>query len=405
MKQLILMLPFLFPPFVALAQEPPAFETGNKFSNITNFSENRARVKSYHVDGYGYIDTTGKLVIPQQFEEAESFHNGLAAVGKTVNGTLLYGFITRSGQPVIPYQFEEVKEFSDNRAAVKKKASWQYIDKTGKTILGQAFVQIDTVIDKMHNGAYNEIVARPRQFCNGRLLVRKNNKYGYVDTTGQWVIPPTLLAAHDFSDGVAIVAASVVIKDTLKGNDELSRLYNHLPAGEPELSWSVIDTSGKILFHTDAAAVEDYANGLALFYKNDAWGFMNKKGVPVFMPKFEAKPYSFADGLSAVQVNGTAEGNKDGQLYILDTTGAIVAKVPLCDTAGNCIYDSRLAFSEGLIAVKKAGATSSGWGFMNATGKMVIPAQFDEVTPFSEGYAIAVTREGNLLVIKRPENK
>lgn len=407
MKQLILMLPFLFPPFVTLAQEPPqAFETtGRKLSYIANFSEGRAVVKMYGTNGYGYIDTMGNQVIKPQFEEAEGFRNGLAAVGKTIAGHLLYGFAGAAGQILIPYQFEEVKEFSDNRAAVKKKGRWQYIDKAGKTILGPAFVETDTLFDEIHQGTYKELVSRPRQFSNGRLLVRKNKLYGYVDTSGHWVIPPTYIAAHAFADGVALVAIPAPSGDTMKGKDELSGLYNSLPDGPPELSWLVIDSSGKVLFKADAERIEDFSNGLALFYKNDAWGFMNKNGLPVFMPQFAEAPYAFASGLSMVQVNGKAERNKDGQLFILDTGGNIISKVPLCDTAGNCIYDSQLAFSEGLIAVKVAGDTRSGWGFMDAAGKMVIAPQFNEVTPFSEGRAIAVTSEGQLIVIKKPEPK
>lgn len=404
MKQLILMLSFLLPPFVTRAQEPPhAFETaGRKFSNIANFSEGRARVRLYGTDGCGYIDTLGNMVIKPQFEEAERFRNGLALVGKTIAGHLLYGFIGPAGQLLIPYQFEDVKEFSDNRAAVNRKGTWQYINKSGKTVLGPSFVEADTVVHKTAKGIHREVVARPRQFSNGLLLVRKNKKYGYVDSSGHWVIPATYAAARDFSDGVALVGTPAPPRDTIKGNDELSHLYNSLPDGPPELVWSVIDPSGKVLFTTDADRIEEYSNGLALFYKNDAWGFMNKRGVPVFMPQFESAPYTFSGGLSMVQVNGKAAGNKDGHLYILDTTGTIVSRVPLCDTAGNCIYDSQLTFSEGLIAVKKAGDTDAGWGFMDATGKMLIPAQFNEVTPFSEGLAIAVTRNGDLIVIKKP---
>lgn len=406
MKQLILMLSFLFPPIVTLAQEPPhAFETtGRKFSTMSNYSEGRARVRIYGTDGYGFLDTQGNVVIQPQFEDAGRFRNGLATVCKTIDGHLLYGFIDTAGNLRIPYQFEDVEEFTDYHAAVNKKGTWQYIDINGNTVLGPAFVEADTLVDKTDKNAPKEIKAWPRKFHNGLLPVKKDKRYGYVDTSGRWVIPPIYAAAREFSDGVALVAQLATAGDTAKENDELSRLYKSLPDDSPKLIWSVIDGSGKVLFTTDAERIDDYTDGLALFYKNDAWGFMNKKGMPVFMPQFESEPFVFASGLSAVQVNGKAAGNKDGQLYILDTTGAIISKVPLCDTAGNCIYDSQLTFSEGLIAVKKAGNTDAGWGFMDAAGKMVIPAQFNEVTPFAEGRSIAVTREGDLIVIKKPEH-
>jgi hypothetical protein len=371
---------------------------------MSNYSEGRARVKIYGTEGYGFLDTQGNIVIQPQFEDAGRFRNGLASVCKTIAGHLLYGFIDTAGNLRIPYQFEDVEEFTDYRAAVNKKGTWQYIDVNGNTVLGPTFVEADTVVDKTNKNAPKEIKAWPRKFHNGLLPVKKDKRYGYVDTSGHWVIPPIYAAAREFSDGVALVAQLATTHDPVKANDELSRLYKSLPDDSPPLVWSVIDGSGKVLFTTDAERIDDYTDGLALFYKNDAWGFMNKKGMPVFMPQFESAPFAFGSGLSMVQVNGKAAGNKDGQLYILDTTGTIVSKVPLCDTAGNCIYDSQLTFSEGLIAVKMAGNTDAGWGFMDATGKMVIPAQFNEVTPFAEGRSIAVTRDGDLIVIKKPQH-
>ncbi|TWF42774.1 WG repeat protein [Chitinophaga polysaccharea] len=395
----------LFLPLGARAQEPVlAFVSDQQYSNIANFSGGLARVRTDANQLYGFIDTTGKVTIPLQFDEAESFHDGLAIVGKTTNDTILYGYINRAGQLQVPYQFDEAKDFSGNRAAVRKNDTWYYIDPSGKVTLGQEFVRMDTVIDQANNGAFDRVVADPRSFHDGRLLVRKDSLFGYADTSGVWVIPPIYLAARDFSDGVALVATAAPPGDSMKGNDELSTLYNSLPQGAPDLNWSVIDLSGKVVFSIDAEEIGDYTDGLAPFYKNGAWGLMNKTGRPVFMPQFHEKPYRFSGGLSAVQVNGTARDNSDGHLYILDTTGAIRAKVPLCDNSGSCIYDSHVMFSDGLIAVKRGGVIS-GWGFMDATGKMVIAPQYEDVTPFSEGRAVVVDREGALLVIKKPDTK
>ena len=50
---------------------------------------------------YGYIDTSGKMIIPPQFEIAEDFSEGLSWV-RSWGGGPNFGFIDRTGKMVIP---------------------------------------------------------------------------------------------------------------------------------------------------------------------------------------------------------------------------------------------------------------------------------------------------------------
>jgi hypothetical protein len=54
-------------------------------------------------DKYGFVNPAGKIVIPPQFDAADSFSEGLAAVD--TRGA--WGFIDQTGKMVIPPQFEE----------------------------------------------------------------------------------------------------------------------------------------------------------------------------------------------------------------------------------------------------------------------------------------------------------
>ena len=64
---------------------------------------------------YGYIDHSGKWVIPRSFVAADDFHEGLAAVmGR--DGT--WGYIDKAGEFVIAPRFEAASEFSEGLAAV-----------------------------------------------------------------------------------------------------------------------------------------------------------------------------------------------------------------------------------------------------------------------------------------------
>ncbi len=70
--------------------------------------------------------------------------------------------------------------------------------------------------------------------------------------------------------------------------------------------------------------------------------------------------------------DGLAVVNKDGKWGFIDKTGKVV--IPLQ-------YDYASNFSEGLALVKKDGKS----GFVDKTGKAVIPLQYDDSYGFSEG--------------------
>ncbi|WP_235596447.1 WG repeat-containing protein, partial [Leptospira weilii] len=101
-------------------------------------------------DKYGYIDKTGKFIIPSQFDNAHSFSEGLAAVqiGKK------WGFIDKTGNFVIPPQFYNANSFSEGLAAVQiceegsdngcGKWKWGYIDKTGNVAIQPQFYNADS---------------------------------------------------------------------------------------------------------------------------------------------------------------------------------------------------------------------------------------------------------------------
>src|ERR1700682_5016416 len=57
---------------------------------------------------WGFIDRTGKIVIPLQFDSANDFHEGLALV--TAKGKKL--FINATGRVIITPQFDIVDDFS-----------------------------------------------------------------------------------------------------------------------------------------------------------------------------------------------------------------------------------------------------------------------------------------------------
>ncbi|MBQ5623621.1 MAG: WG repeat-containing protein, partial [Alistipes sp.] len=83
---------------------------------------------------FGFIDKTGKEVIPFKYVYAESFSEGLAAVrvGSYIGGK--YGFIDKVGKEIIPFKYDWVSCFSNGKAKVELNGEHFFIDKNGNKI-------------------------------------------------------------------------------------------------------------------------------------------------------------------------------------------------------------------------------------------------------------------------------
>jgi WG containing repeat len=66
--------------------------------------------------GHGFIDISGRFVIPPTYEDARSFSEGLAAVQFEIGEKV--GYIDKQGEIVIPPSFSQGFEFSDGMAQI-----------------------------------------------------------------------------------------------------------------------------------------------------------------------------------------------------------------------------------------------------------------------------------------------
>src|SRR5437867_6935330 len=131
----------------------------------------------------GYIDSTGKTIIPPCFDQAWQFSEGLAVV--QVRG--LYGYIDTLGKVVIRPQYAWAQPFSEGLALVGTPAKRNYIDRTGR-------IAIEAKFDG----------GSPSAFHDGRASASIGGVGGYIDRSGTMVIRSESQSYHpDFSDGLA----------------------------------------------------------------------------------------------------------------------------------------------------------------------------------------------------------
>jgi hypothetical protein len=274
-----------------------------------------------------------------------------------------WGYIDTKGNEVVPCKYDDIGEFSEGLAAVKEGDKWRYVDKTGKTILK---------LDKKYQTV--------NEFSEGLAHVG----YDFIDKTGKVVISLTdkdgsfiYHGARAFHNGRAAVTTSIVHK------------------GE----WGFIDSTGTEVIPCKYAKVTDFADGRALVEKaersRDQYGNSSA---------YTNKTIIDRDGNAVVKVNmyNLGEFSPEGwALHKSFTLTARIDQVYFVNADGKVLYSDdneysdANSFSEGLASVQvfnkeavgRLGIGESRWGFIDKTGKMVIPPVYYDAGEFHEGLA------------------
>lgn len=265
----------------------------------------------------------------------------------------------------IPAIFDQAGEFHKGSAPVRMGEKWGLIDTNGDWVLAPTFNEI---------GRYSE---------EGLLPVKSGDKYGYINHRGTEVIDFIYDDAKPFSDGLAAV--------------------------KTEEGWGYILPDGKVYLKAGFEDAGSFKQNIAPV-KYVGWGYAyrswspGKKGKDWLLQPFNEKTYEFSEGFGVFQKNGLmglvdeqktirikprflalkkcSEGllpasKKQGEWGFVDTDGKTVIEA---------VYQAAFSFSEGLANVKKAGK----WGYINKNNEVVIPFKYDRAYGFRNGVAVVV---------------
>lgn len=289
-------------------------------------------------------------------EGPRGFSEGLAARRDESAGKV--GFIDATGRWAIPPSFDyNLTTFRDGLALVEVNLPGPP-DKYGDVASDRFF--IDRTGQKVaipHTDAQGREFRFCTTFSEGLAVIYQDDRYGYADRQGRVVISPDLRRAERFSEGLALVER---------------------PANTERPGSLYIDHSGKtVLAPTGLMEWGDgFHEGLAAVRKreNRMWGYIGRDGKFVIEAQFQ-EAGGFSDGMAAVAV--------DFKWGYINRAGQAVVPPQ---------YLSARPFREGLAAVltgKDGAEESQRWGFIDASGKMVILNQFSRycLEDFAEGMA------------------
>ena len=182
--------------------------------------------------------------------------------------------------------------------------------------------------------------------------------WGYINQDGEMIIAPVYKKCYQFA------------------NNGLAPIYEskkfHFINTKGEKLTTEIDGFKLIEGFIGIGGLQGYHDGMVAVVKNKKWGYLNSEGKVAIELKYDK--VSIFD-------NGLAVAKRDDNFFVLNKTGEEIK------TEGDDIIDVK-KFSEGLAPFTNSNKQS---GYIEANGKVAIPANFLTVGYFTDGLAWAKT--------------
>ncbi|MBK9192654.1 MAG: WG repeat-containing protein [Crocinitomicaceae bacterium] len=243
------------------------------------------------------------------------------------DGKIRYGYKNRFGERVIKNQFDLAGEFYHGLAPVIKKGKSGLIDTTGKMI----YVFEGYELAKWYNelGGYDELY----KMDEGMYLVTdKSEKYGYVNSKNELIVPIEYKWGSQFSEGKAVI--------------------------EKDRKFGFIDSIGNLFGQIEYRYATPFSEGLAAVMQKDKIGFIDHTGNYVIEPAYKSA-LSFSEGLCAVSYS-----NEFTNFFFIDKTGQVIIEGP---------FDNAESFKNGECIVEKRGKSR----VIDKTGKELRKLDYD----------------------------
>lgn len=185
----------------------------------------------------------------------------------------------------------------------------------------------------------------------------EDGRIGYINTSGQTVIPPIFFNGNNFSDGLAAVRQNGY--------------------------YGFINEKGVFVINPEYDFVTDFIYGLAAVYKNGKFTYINKDGKKAIPEVY--KSMTLIDSQKAIVRTYT---RKQG---VID----LASKQLLVDTAFGLI--TMYGCGAAIVEEYKPGAKYNDHlrvGVVDAAGKLIVPlGRYQEIKPFAGKYAVVKIRE------------
>lgn len=283
---------------------------------------------------YVFVDEEGKIVRNKSFDYTKDygFTEGycvfLKIKKKKNKNEWIHGFINEKGETINFLGYEDLSSFSNSLSRVRRNRLYGYMN-----------LNMEEIIPCKYEEA--------NHFSEGLACVKEGSRYKYIDLNGEVVIDSNFNNAYSFSCGLAFVKI--------------------------DKNYFFINKKGEIALEIDKDLYTDVMfkdDMLKVYDSNMNFGFMDKEG-NIVIPLIYEDANRFSEGLACVTLDSKSGYiNKDGEVVI----------------DFKYVYGGQ--FNNGLtVVLKKDEEGNKKWGYIDKTGKEVIPAIYDSAESFYSEYA------------------
>lgn len=363
-------------------------EIRHLYDTAQNYWSNSPYLKVKLGRKWGIIDTTGKTIIPAEFDGIEPIFLRGRYYFKTMMdySATPAGLVDESGKLLLMPAYPFIGAFKNGFARV------QLTDKCWKFINYHLEIFPELCFTEIHD--YN----------NGMARVKTRDGYGFIDEMWQIQIPCQYSEAGDFHEGYA----RVLIKYP-------SKLLNLIKA---KRSWAIIDKKGEIVYNARAEYCSNVNKGQVVVKKHGKYTLRTLKGKKVLPDNYSSIMECNVEGLYIVKDhkdrsalfndNGNMllpfgkyenyAGFSEGLCYVSGSSNGFI------DTSGQFRFsfscDETNGFSEGLAAVR----IGKKWGYIDTLGRWVIEAEYIDAQNFKNDFARVKTDFYHYIDIDKQNN-
>ena len=369
----------VYPEFPKTLESDPVYDISSDF--LFPFAENGI---------WGYMDTTGAVVIKPVYTMASTFHNGLAKV--VVNTR--FGFINFKGEEVVPPFYHSATNFHKGFSVVSENNLYGAIDRRGNTVVPMSYDSVHIAGDNL-------------------FIVFRDGKCNYLSRLGEAIDSSGFIACGQMESKFAICSKSngtgVVRNDghVVHGfnANNIKRLSETRFAIMGESGYAIADTSGRMLTKFAFEDVGVFSQGLAAASIEGRFGYVDPRGktrIPFIFQVMEGFPdfAKFNEGLAVISLTGTMGiadttgnvliGDSFDQVRLLGGGLAVVyenGKGSLLQVNNETFltaaeFDSTGFISYGSLPVKINGS----WGAIDLQGKTLVAVQYNDIIPAPKGF-------------------
>ena len=355
-----------------------------KYKNKISFENGVSKIKVEYSDQEHKIDNHGQVFlldsnkneirIPRDYYWGTDFIHGISIVRTTKDsyGNDTIGVINEAGDVIIPAKYDSIELLSDNTLLVKKDNKYGLYDITGNCILPDIFTSIEHISKDRIRVIWNLIEIQswsPGEYTpnlNNDLGSRENdlvnNRSALCDTKGNIISDKRFVCVGKFLNGYARCYLNI---EAEKGNIKLKNT-------------GIIDTNGKTIVKPEYDGIILYNHSFARLRKGNKYGIAdlnNKK--TIFFDEINIKKPGDIDSFGRfIYTDGEYHNDQTNNKGVMGPNGIILSP-------GEYYHIDLL--ENGLIKVSNKEQTL--FGLLGVDGKELFKMEYSYISPFEYGHA------------------